>query len=57
VVRADLDAWRDSFDKAPPVVAQLPATERRAWRQRWGDVQELLDRARATPRPAAAMKP
>ena len=41
----------------PDALAKLPEAERQAWQKLWDDVQRLLDRARATPKPAPEKKP
>jgi hypothetical protein len=38
-------------------LARLPEAERQPWRQFWGDVQVLLDRAQATLKPTPGKKP
>ena len=43
--------------RGPEALARLPEAERQAWRQFWGEVQRLLDRAAATPAAGPPKKP
>jgi hypothetical protein len=38
-------------------LARLPEAEQQTWRQFWGEVQQLLDQAKATPPTAPPQKP
>jgi hypothetical protein len=51
-VQEKLRTWRQDPDLAgvrgDVALAKLPEAERRAWRQLWSDVWQLLDRVAAT---------
>jgi serine/threonine-protein kinase len=61
VVAQQLQHWLYDPDfngmRGAEALARLPEAERQPWQQLWGEVQQLLDRAGATPAPEPTKKP